>query len=199
MTTVFSPLERAALLAGDRDAVVCDGQRFRYTDLYRRCRLLLGAFRALGLETGDRVAIIGSNCHRYLELYLTVPAAGLVLVPLSSRMADKELRHALADSGTRVLFTDRPALGGGAAEHVLRLPGGYDDLLAGAPEAPPEPSLPDDSVAGLFYTSGTTGGAKGVMLTHRNLLANAHTWAASIPLGENTRWALIAEYNLQKN
>jgi acyl-CoA synthetase (AMP-forming)/AMP-acid ligase II len=78
----------------------------------------------LGLRPGDRVAVVAPNCHRYLELYLAVPAGGFVLVPLNARHAEPELRYALDDSGARVLFTDatHASILAGAVQHVFQLP-----------------------------------------------------------------------------
>ena len=105
--TFQAPLRRSLRTAPDACAVVCADHRMTHGELAERTRRLGSALRALGLRHGDRVAVVGANCHRYLELYLGVPAAGLVLVPLNARHADAELRYAIEDSGARVLMTDR--------------------------------------------------------------------------------------------
>jgi long-chain acyl-CoA synthetase len=145
----------------------------------------------MGLEPGDRIAVVGPNCHRYVELYLAVPAGGFVLVPLNARHAELELRHALRDSGARVLFASHQF--GGLADEVERfveLPGGYDEILAADPA--PWAMVDEDDLAGLFYTGGTTGGSKGVMLTHGNLVANAFHFMACWPFTTATRWLVVA-------
>ncbi len=91
--------EQRAGMATTLSAVVCDGERFTYAEICGRARRLVGALRALGLQGGDRVAVIGPNCHRYLELYLGVPAGGFVLVPLNARHTEHELRYALIVPG----------------------------------------------------------------------------------------------------
>jgi long-chain acyl-CoA synthetase len=95
-------------------------------------------------------------------------------VPLNHRHTAAELGYALEDSGARVLFAgpevDYPP---DAVDRVVDLDDGYEALLAGAAPAEFPDDLAADAVAGLFYTGGTTGAAKGVMLTHRNLTANA--------------------------
>src|SRR3954453_8455097 len=103
MATMLSPRRRAVQVAAGRPAVSCGGTALTYTEMWERCRRLAGALRALGLEDGDRVGVVGPNCHRYLELYVGLPAAGFVIVPLNQRHADAELRYALEDSGAKVL------------------------------------------------------------------------------------------------
>jgi long-chain acyl-CoA synthetase len=172
--TLLSPLRRAELVAGPDIAVVCGSTRYTYGETVDRCRRLVAGLRGLGLGVGDRVAVVGANCHRYLELYQAVPGAGMVLVPLNPRHVDAELRYALEDSGAKVLFSGRdPAGGADMADHVIDLDAGYESLLAANPAAEFPEQVASQSVAGLFYTGGTTGAAKGVMLTHGNLIANA--------------------------
>jgi long-chain acyl-CoA synthetase len=189
-----SPLARAARVGADRTAVACGDLRLSYADMDERCRRLLGGLRALGLEAGDRVAVVGPNCHRYLEIYQAVPAGGMVVVPLNSRHTPSELRYALEDSGARVLFTGRGTDGlDGSAEHLIDLDDGYEALLASsAPDGAVDLDLPETALAGLFYTGGTTGAAKGVMLTHRNLIANTFHFIAICPFTVDTRWLIIA-------
>ena len=174
MHTFADPIERALRTAASKEAVVCGEARLSYAALADRLRRLGGALRGLGLERGDRVAILAANCHRYIETYLAVPAAGFVLVPLNTRHAEPELRYALADSGARVLITDRPSDGlRDLVETVVQLPDEYDRLVAAAEPAAFDADITESSLAGIFYTGGTTGASKGVMLTHRNLIANA--------------------------
>src|SRR5262249_5618003 len=111
MTTMLGPLRRAVQTAADRPAVACWTEILTYAEVWDRCRRLVGGLRALEVGDGDRVAVVGPNCHRYLELYQAVPGAGMVLVPLNQRHTDAELRYALADSGTKVLFASRPVEG----------------------------------------------------------------------------------------
>ena len=193
MTTMIGPLRRAVRIAPERLAVRCGLSQLTYGQTWERARRLAGALGGLGLGRGDRVAVAGRNCHRYLELYQAVPGAGMVVVPLNHRHTAAELGYALEDSRARVLFAgpevDYPP---DAVEHVVDLDDGYEALLADA--APAE--FPDDlaagAVAGLFYTGGTTGAAKGVMLTHRNLITNALHYQAWHAFRPGTRWLIAA-------
>jgi long-chain acyl-CoA synthetase len=104
------------------------------------------------------------------------------VVPLNTRHAPPELEYALRDSGARVLLTDRDLTPfGGLVERVVTLGAGYESLLAAAAPAPLGDDTVEDDLAGLFYTGGTTGLAKVVMLSHRNLIANTFHWMASVP------------------
>ncbi|MCW2599958.1 MAG: putative fatty-acid--CoA ligase [Frankiales bacterium] len=192
--TFASPLQRAAAVAGTRTAVVCGTTTVTYAETADRCARLAGALRDLGLGKGDRVAVVAANCHRYLELYQAAPASGLVLVPLNTRHAEPELRYALIDSGARALVTDRDP--GGLAdnvEHVIRIDRGeYDDLVERADPVVLGEGVTEDDLAGLFYTGGTTGAAKGVMLTHRNLVANTIHGLVAIGLQPEDRWLAMA-------
>jgi long-chain acyl-CoA synthetase len=193
MQTVADPLEHARLTAAHREAIVCGSVRLDYEVLWSRCGRLAGYLAGLGLVRGDRVAVVAANCHRYLEAYLSVPAAGFVIVPLNTRSALAELEYAVADSGARVLLTDRePSSLDGLFEHVIRLPDGYEQAIAGAEPVALGVGVGEGDLAGIFYTGGTTGKAKGVMLTHRNLMAN--TWTAlnwGRPTGED-RFLIMA-------
>jgi long-chain acyl-CoA synthetase len=187
------PLRRAVRVAGDRPAVRFGSVELTYAETWERCARLAGGLRGLGLERGDRVALVAQNSHRYLELYQAVPAAGLVLVPLNPRHTDAELRYALEDSGARVLFASRPVAGLPASvEHVVEGADGHEALLAGAEPAGFPDDVGEDDLAGLFYTGGTTGRSKGVMLRHRSLVANAMHFQAALPFGADTCFLVVA-------
>jgi acyl-CoA synthetase (AMP-forming)/AMP-acid ligase II len=97
------------------------------------------------------VALLAANCHRYLELLLAVPGAGMVPVPLNTRLSPAEMRHVLIHSGTRVLVTDRDVCSlVNLGEHVVTIPDGYEALVdAGrrlAGQVPAQPSENDLAV-----------------------------------------------------
>src|SRR5205085_1847524 len=122
--------------AADERAVACGDVELSYRETWERCRRLVGGLHGLGLDRGDRVALVGRNCHRYLELYQAVPGAGMVLVPLNQRHTEGELRYALQDSGAKVLFAGRDVSGlRGCVDHVVDLDDGYEALLAAAAPA----------------------------------------------------------------
>ena len=181
MHTFADPLKRAVQIAANKTALLDAGERFTYAALYDRCARLAGGLYKLGLSKGDRVAIWSDNNHQYIETYVAVPAAGLVVVPLNTRHAEPELRYALEDSGTNVLITDRDASGmADICDHIIQIGPEYEALLDAEPVALGD-GVTEDDLAGLFYTGGTTGKSKGVMLSHRNLIANTFHWLTSVP------------------
>jgi fatty-acyl-CoA synthase len=183
-----------------RTAVVCDALRFTYSQLALRARKLAGALQSLGIERGDRVAFLSTNCHRLLEAYYGVLEAGAVLLPLNIRLSAQELAYILNDSGAKVLFLEsqfEPLVESfldslaNLRTFVLQdnkpgrnwlFPHSYDEIVArAAPFACEIMDIEEDSIAELFYTSGTSANPKGVMLTHRNVYL--HAVSTSISLG----------------
>ena len=174
MMTLADPLEHARSCFGHRTAVIDGDRTITYDELADRCARLAAVLADLGVQRGDRVALLSANGHRYLEAFFGLPAAGIVLVLLNTRLAPAELAHIVQHSGTRVLITDRDPAGLDAlVEHVIGIPGDYERMLDAVGVSANVFSVAADDVAALFYTGGTTGLPKGVMLTHGNLIANA--------------------------
>jgi long-chain acyl-CoA synthetase len=192
MYTFAQPLTRALSVAAGSSAVVCQDRRRTYAELGSRCRRLAGAMRKLGVAPQERVGVIALNSDRYLELYLGLPAAGYVLVPVNSRLAPAEMRAILADAGVSVLFADADYPGAADVRHVLTMPDDYEDLIAAADEVPLGDGVTEDDLAALFYTSGTTGTAKGAMHTHRSLVSSALHFMATWPFDQQTRWLVAS-------
>ena len=168
-------LVRSRATAAHRRAVVCGDHTLDHATLADRCEQVASGLVSLGLERGDRVAVLAANCHRYLELYFGVPAAGLVLVPLNIRLAETELAGIVRGARPRVLVTDRDP--GALADEVERVVtfAEWDRIVDAS--APAEfvlgEGVTEDDLAVLYFTGGTTGRPKGVQLTHRNLVANS--------------------------
>ncbi len=169
-------------------ATRCDGREQTWTEFAERVARFAAALRNLGVGAGDRVAIMALNSDRYLEYYYAVWWAGAVVNPVNIRWSVPEVAYSLDDSETAVLIVDdafkpaadelrrrslalrtvlysgsgEPPAGGVALEALIAAAAPIDDVLRSG-----------DDLAGIFYTSGTTGYPKGVMLTHTNLASNA--------------------------
>jgi long-chain acyl-CoA synthetase len=180
-------------VAPNKIAVICGEDRLTFSELETRVHKLSAVLQGFGLSPGDRVAIIANNCHRYIEVYLAVPANGLVLVPLSTRSTNTEIAFALSDADVKVVITDRnlgplePSIA-----HLITIPDQYERAIGEATAIDFLIQPNEDTLAGLFYTGGTTGRSKGVMLTHGNLLANAWTAIAWAHLSDEDRWLVMA-------
>jgi len=160
--------DRSALALGER--VVCD-----YRALAGRVAVLAANLRGqLGLQPGDRVALIMKNCPEYTELMFACWHAGLTAVPVNAKLAAAEFQYIRDHSGARLCFTSpdlAPAVGAlTGPEAVIEVGGTEWRRLGDGDGMNIAPCDPGDA-AWLFYTSGTTGRPKGAMLTHRNLFA----------------------------
>ena len=179
-------LEHAARIRGGSPAVVDGDVRFDYATLERRVAGLGGGLRGLGLGDRDVVAVLSLNTYRHLECWLGVPRVGLVLNELNTRLTAAELTFILDDCEARALVVDDTFLDVGrelmercaSLRHLIHASDkpadgtiAYESLVATDPE--PVADTCADDLAGIFYTGGTTGRSKGVMLTHGNLIANA--------------------------
>jgi acyl-CoA synthetase (AMP-forming)/AMP-acid ligase II len=152
-----------------------------------RVARLAGVLRELGVAPGDRVAILALNSDRYTEFLLAVWWAGAVVVPMNIRWTAAENAYSLENSGARVLFVDQAFAGltpeiqaaSPCLEHVIYCDDGsspdgmlgYEALLEGHGLSPDAEAGGED-LAGLYYTGGTTGFPKGVMISHRALWYN---------------------------
>lgn len=177
---------RRARRTPDRIALIHDGSQVSYAGLHDRVTRLAGALRGLGLRRGDRVAYLGQNHPAFLETMFATWADGGIFVPLNFRLAPPELAHQLADSGAAALVY-APAFAAAVAAlrddvavpHLVALEGagadgvhGYEDMLAAAAPAWLDQTVTLDDPCLIMYTSGTTGRAKGAMLTHGNITWN---------------------------
>src|SRR5258708_37144278 len=190
MDTPLTPLEfarRARRLYPDREAVVDGDLGLTYRQLFDRCDRWSSMLQRLGIGRGDRIAYIAPNTHGQLESFYAVPQVGAVLVPINYRLTPADFAYIIAHSGARIVCVGADHLDAvdgirievPDVEHFVALDGAregwldYEELLAGAgPEFSP-PSISEQDLLTINYTSGTTARPKGVMITHRNANMNA--------------------------
>jgi fatty-acyl-CoA synthase len=160
--------QRIALRAGERVIT--------YAELHERVTRLAHGLRAIGAAAGDRVAYLGPNHPAFLETFFATGTIGAVFVPLNTRLAAAELEANLADAGATVLVHGREhavmAEELGQGRSVVG-PSRFDQLIEGASDEPIDhPVTPDDPCL-IMFTSGTTGRAKGAVLSHANITWNS--------------------------
>ena len=170
-----------------------DLHRQTYPQTLARAAQLAQALTALGIEQGDRIGTLAWNGHRHFELYYGVSGIGAVCHTLNPRLSREQLLYIITHAGDRLLFidltfvslieailpdlppdlrfvilTDRAHMPDCAFDALC-----YEDLLATQPPGFDWPTFPEDTAAGLCYTSGTTGNPKGALYTHRSTLLHA--------------------------
>lgn len=181
-------LQISSAVVPDREALVevgGSGKRITYMDMYPRVARLANALLGLGVERGQKVAVMSVNSAEYVVTYYACAMIGACLVPLNARAKDEELTHMLNVSQVQVIFVSdryidlveriRPTLT--HTQNFIAYEGGqggyvdYEQLLANASEDEPYVEIDDEDPTLLIFTSGTTALPKGVQLTYLDLTA----------------------------
>jgi len=182
--------------APNQEIVYRDRMRYTYATFARRINRLARALSRLGIDSGDTVAVMDWDSHRYLECYFAIPMMGAVLQTVNVRLSAEQILYTINHAGARlllvhrdflplyetlrdrltsidtmVLLDDRP----GAESRPTSFAGEYEALLAGAEEPFEFTDFDENALATTFYTTGTTGNPKAVSFSHRQLVL--HTLA----------------------
>ena len=181
-------LNRSLQNTPNKIATIHGDRSHTFAEMGDRVARFAGGLQGLGVAEGNVVAILSLNSDRYVEYYSAIPWANAVLNPINIRWSPAEIIYALNDSGTSVLLIDdafapmAPAISANCptVKTLVHCGDGptpegmvsYEQLVTDS-EPIADVRRADDSLAGLFYTGGTTGFPKGVMLSHRNLLTSA--------------------------
>jgi fatty-acyl-CoA synthase len=182
-------LYRAVDLYGRKTGVVSAERRFTYAQFGERCERLAAGLLSEGIRPGDRIAFLSFNNHQLLEGYYGAPLMRAIVMPLNVRLTPAELIEILNHSGARMLIfeTDFVPLIDAfrkscrAIERYVSIEDAipqsdiaYEELLArDRMDRPDLLSFNENETAELFYTSGSTGSPKGVMLSHRTVYLHA--------------------------
>lgn len=178
-----------------------DAHRQSYRDTYGRTCQLAHALGALGIEQGDRVATLAWNGYRHFELYYAISGFGAVCHTINPRLSAEQMIYILNHADDKAVFVDvtfvpilaalKDHLPAGIKIVVLtdaaHMPESdldllcYEDLLAEHSQSYDWPDLPEETAAGMCYTSGTTGNPKGALFTHRSTVLHALFVAVTVP------------------
>jgi len=174
----------------DQEIVYADQVRYSYRDFRERLARLANVLRDLGVGTGDTVAVMDWDSHRYLECFFAVPMMGAVLHTINIRLSPEQILYTInhAEDDVLLVHTDFMPLVRGVAERIERpvrlvelgedgratdgkdTAGHYEQLMESADTAFDFPEFDERTRATTFYTTGTTGDPKGVYYSHRQLV-----------------------------
>jgi O-succinylbenzoic acid--CoA ligase len=188
---------------GASEAVVGDGQRLTYGALSELAEHAAGHLARLGVQPGERVALLLGNCPEFPIFLLACFRLGAIAVPLGTRQREPELRYLLEDCGAAALVLEAEL--GGNLPPADATPGlalrivvggavpGCEPAAAflGPAPAPPMPAVVEEDTAVILYTSGTTGRPKGAMLTHLGIIHSLITFRRCLGLEPGGR-AILA-------
>jgi long-chain acyl-CoA synthetase len=197
-------LHRAVKLYPNKTALIDGKVRLTYGEANERIHRLASGLLSLDLSPGDHIAILANNSHRYWETYFVADIAGMPLAPLNTRLTAQELEFILNDGEVKAIlvgpeffelynqFKDKTPriqhailLGDNPTDGLL----GYEELIAdNEPLTKSVREWDENDMLYLCYTGGTTGLPKGVMLTQRNIVANAINAVMTIGFTESDIW-----------
>ena len=183
-------------------ATIYNDRERTWAQVGERVPRLAAGLRALGLNPGERLAVLAWNSDNYIELFFAAAWANLVIVPLNTRWSVAENVYSLTDADCAGLVVDdhfaqlvHDLLQGHPMAHVVHMGDeptpagmrGYEDLIT-ASEPMADECGSDDDLCGIYYTGGTTGAPKGVMLSHKNFMAASINWIATLHFSDQTRY-----------
>jgi fatty-acyl-CoA synthase len=201
-------LKKAYRFFPEKEAIVCGGRRWTYGEFFGRICRFSHYLSEERMGKGDRIAILHPNCHYFLEAYYAIALIGAAAVPLNYRLSAGELALIMNDAGVRVLIADprfretvdRMRADLPTVEKIIwtgdkkdDLPEGgrdsrYEEIIKGVSAEVPEVEVSETDIAQIYYTSGTTGRPKGVMLTHKNVTVHALGTIAELQLTDRDVW-----------
>ena len=172
----------SAAIVPDRTAMVFEGRRTTFEELQSRVNQLASALRALGVSSGDRIAVLQVNTDSVIETYFAAAKLDAVFVPLNFRARADEVAYMVNDSGPKALLVggrymdmvESISVQLESVEHLVAMDEpregwlSYSDMIENSEEADLWPLSDDDDLSVLMFTAGTTGFPKGVMLSHNS-------------------------------
>ena len=169
----------------DWSALIFKDQTITFGELRKTIDTWAAYLQAKGVQKGDRVGLFSKNCPEFVTAYHAIVKAGAIVVPINFMLSPTETSFILKDAGIKLLMTQEALDLEAALEK--REYSGVAQLtfaeMAEAPEAVPATvKMHEDECCTIIYTSGTTGNPKGAMLSHKNILANIHSFTNAISM-----------------
>ncbi len=201
---IYNLLERSFSWSPKQEIVYRDTFRYTYEDFFKRVRKLASLYKMLGVKEGDVIGVMDWDSHRYLEHYYAVPMMGAVLHTINIRLSPEQMLYTINDAEDKVLVVHQDFIpflkamekhiktvksiilireGDSSEDYNSDLVvGEYEELMSQAEDDFEfDDTLDENTIATLFYTTGTTGNPKGVYFTHRQLVLHTLSlgWAAA--------------------
>lgn len=200
MHVLWNQLERAARLRKKELAITCVEERLNWCDALERAGKIARVLHDNGVRDGARVAFLSPNNITYMLMTFAAEAAGGIFAPVNSRFTVAEIVEQLEDLTPALLIAAPPFVelareaAGQVGVPVLPMDGeaGSFDALVDAATAFPPVGSPADQPVAIFYTGGTTGRGKGVILTNERLVLNALQWAYGVSAKNDERLLVVA-------
>lgn len=204
--TLFEVLVHTAQRTPDKTALIFRDTSISYAQLLQAVSAVAKGFQSLGIERGDRVAILMPNTPQFVMAYYACQAIGAIAVPANPLLKPDELRYIYNDAGVKAAITIpmladviravKPQVA--SLQHLLLAGGEAADFLPfdaywqqPAPILEPPDINPREHPAVFLYTSGTTGFPKGCMLSHRNLIANCESCVPVLEMSPSDNFVTV--------
>jgi len=209
---IYKILQETAESSPDKIALICGKEQYSYAQFRERVERVAQGLSSIGIGRDDKVAVIHRNCHRFLELYFAAAKIGAILVPVNYRFADHDFVYILNDSQSKALIAQPDLVANllekrkelSSVENIILTQKSrskkhekfcleYESLLESAVlEEGDTDRISGSSIAQIYYTSGTTGKPKGVMLTNKNIHVHTEGTIKELELSANDRWLHVS-------
>ena len=190
---VHSFLQESTRTYPEKIALVQGSERVSYKELSRRSTLISQWLLKQGLQPGERVALLTDQACEYIAAYFGILMAGGIVVGLNTQTSEQSLRSVLSDSSCSIVLSHTKYQ---KYVSVIEAQNSVNRFQSGIPSLwkdndisrlIPAPPIDQEDIAQIIYTSGTTGTPKGVMLRHRNLVANTQSIIENLNLTERDK------------
>lgn len=204
-------LAQSAVLHGDKPAIGFKQSWLTYGQLSMQCQQLAGALQSIGLDKNHRVAIYLPKTPEAVSSYFSISLCGGILVPVNSALKARQVEHILQDSDASILITNLSRFQQLNLDNLPNLKQvvlvdetfndnnrvnlwSWKDLISSGYEFNPVQII-DNDIAAIFYTSGSTGKAKGVVLSHKNMVMGAKSVAAYLPCEPDDKMLAVLPFS----
>lgn len=206
MINIGSLIQHRAMLSPNKEGLV-DDRRMTFRELNQEVNRAAHAFRAMGIQAGQRIALLCKNHRSFVTAFFGAAKCGIITIPINWRLHPQEIQYILEDSGASILiydaaFSDKVQQLQPISTVQRYIPVGnsesgdpsFDALISSCPTDEPELETTGDDCILIMYTSGTTGKPKGAMITHTNLLFASIGITHVIDWWERDRFLSVAPF-----